>query len=68
MLIPKLFFFLIVDPVFSLPEILTAPKSEGSPLMVKILKNWPKAQKKPPDALNATQNTPALYKKGSKKK
>ena len=31
------------DPVFSLPEILTPPKSEGSPIMVKILKNYSKA-------------------------
>jgi hypothetical protein len=39
MLIPKQFFFEIFDPVFSLPETFTPPKS----LMVKILKNCPKA-------------------------
>ena len=38
MLIPKQFFFLIFDPVFSLPEIFTPPKSEVSLLIVEILK------------------------------
>ena len=44
MLIPKQFFFLIFDPVFSLPEIFTPPpKSEVSLLIVEILKICPKA-------------------------
>ena len=43
MLIPKHFFFLIFDPVFSLPEIFTPPKSEVSLLIVEILKICPKA-------------------------
>ena len=43
MLIQKQFFFLIFISVFSLPEILTPPKSEGSPPMVKILKKCLKA-------------------------
>ena len=67
MLIPKQFFFLIFDPVFSLPEVFTPPKSEGSPLMVKffwkfVRKQFLIAQKKRPNALNATQKTAALYK------
>jgi hypothetical protein len=36
MLIPKQFFFLIFDAVFSLPEILTLPQSEESPLMIDV--------------------------------
>ena len=43
MLIPKPFFFKNFDPVFSLPEVFTPPKSEVSLLIVKILKICPKA-------------------------
>ena len=68
MLIPKQFFFLIFETVSSLSEIFIPPKSEESPLMVKIVKNCPKAvfdtQKKRPDALNATQKPQLLTKYG----
>ena len=63
-MIPIQLVFLMFDSVFSLPEIFTPPKLEGSPRMAKIrkivLKVFLIAQKKRPDALNATQKTPAL--------
>ena len=43
LLIESKSFFFFFYFVFSLPEILMPPKSEGSPLLVEILKNCPKA-------------------------
>ena len=66
MLIQKQFFFLIFISVFSLPEILTPPKSEGSPPMVKILKKCLKAifdsSKEASWCTEYNAKTPALFK------
>ena len=59
MLIPKPFFFLIFDPFFALPEMLTPLNHKGPPYGKIYKKNVRKlfliAQKKRPDALNAAQ-------------